>query len=112
MNTIQAVAATIALAALATIADYFLKLASTEARMFANRWFVAGCLIYAAGAFGWVYVLQSLKLATIGLIYSVGTVLLLAALGYFVFNERLNNFEIAGIAFGIASIVLLSKFSN
>ena len=100
----------VSLAGLATLGDYFLKLASLESRVLQNKWFVVGCLIYTAGAFGWVFVLQHSKLATIGVVYSLATVLLLALLGVFVFGERLNPYEVVGIVFAILSILLLSRF--
>lgn len=112
MSTAQAVAVAFALAAFATLADYFLKLASIEARAFYNKWFVAGCIIYALGAFGWVFVLRHLKLATVGVVYSLATVMLLAALGVLVFGESLNRYEIAGIGLGVVSILLLARFGG
>lgn len=112
MSNGQAVAVALGLAAFATLADYFLKLASIEARAFSNKWFVAGCVIYALGAFGWVFVLRHLKLATVGVVYSLGTVMLLAALGAVVFGESLNRYEVAGIGFGVLSILLLARFGG
>jgi len=35
---------------------------------------------------------------------------MLAALGVFLFNESLNQYEVTGIFFAVASIVLLSRF--
>jgi multidrug transporter EmrE-like cation transporter len=37
-------------------------------------------------------------------------ILLLTAMGVFLFNESLNRYEIAGIILAIASILLLSRF--
>jgi drug/metabolite transporter (DMT)-like permease len=112
MSAAQAVAVTIGLAALATFGDYFLKLASLDTRALHSKWFVAGCCVYVLGAFGWVFVLRHLKLATIGVVYSLSTVLLLTVLGAVVFDESLNRYEVAGIAFGVLSILLLARFSG
>jgi multidrug transporter EmrE-like cation transporter len=49
-------------------------------------------------------------MSTIGVIYSLSTVLLLAALGVILFNESLNRYEVTGIFFAVASILLLSRF--
>ena len=46
-----------------------------------SGWFYVGFAVYASTAFGWVYVMRHLKLATIGAVYSVSMILLLTALG-------------------------------
>lgn len=112
MTAAHAIALTVGLAILATFGDYLLKLASQAARPFYSGWFVAGCCIYMLGAFGWIFALRHLKLATIGVVYSLSTVLLLTALGALVFGESLNRYEAAGIGFGVLSIVLLSRFGG
>ena len=54
--------------------------------------------------------MRYLKLATIGAIYSVCMILMLTSMGFLVFDETLNRYEIAGIVLAIASIILLSRF--
>ena len=99
------------IAVITVIGDWFLKLASQDGKsIFLNRWFLCGFIIYALCSFGWVLAMQHMKLATIGAVYSVSTVLLLTALGVFVFGETLNKYEMAGIACALLSIVLLSRF--
>jgi multidrug transporter EmrE-like cation transporter len=110
MNISQVVLAMVSLATLATLGDYFLKLASMESRILQNKWFIIGCIIYAASAFGWVFVLRHFKLAVVGVVFSLATVILLALLGVFVFGERLHTYEVVGIVFAIFSILLLSRF--
>jgi multidrug transporter EmrE-like cation transporter len=51
-----------------------------------------------------------MKLATIGVIYSLCMILLLAALGIVVFKERLTIGELAGIVMAVCSLILLSRF--
>lgn len=81
MSPLTAMLYMCALAGLATLADYFLKLASLQTHAVLNKWFPVGVALYAFGAFGWVFVLRHAKLATVGLVYSLATVLLLTALG-------------------------------
>lgn len=100
----------IVLAALTVFADYFLKISSLESRPFNTKSFMIGAILYGLSAFGWVVMFKHTKLSTIGVIYSLTTVLMLAALGVFVFNESINRYEVTGIVFAIASIVLLSRF--
>ncbi len=93
------------------VGDYFLKLASGEERSLRSPWFYIGFAVYASTAFGWVFVMKHLKLATIGVAYSVSMIVLLTAIGVVMFRESLNNYEIAGLVMAIASLVLLSRFS-
>jgi small multidrug resistance pump len=99
----------VGVAAVAVVGDWFLKLASQNPTPYGNRWFVGGCIIYSLCAFGWVFVMQHLKLATIGVVYSISTILMLTALGVFVFDETLTKSEWAGIACAVLSIVLLAR---
>jgi multidrug transporter EmrE-like cation transporter len=109
-NTWLAVVVTIGFSVVGVVGDYFLKLASGQDRPLASRWFYIGFLVYATTAFGWVFVMRHLKLATIGVVYSVSMVLLLTTVGVTFFRESLNYYEAAGIVLAIASLVLLVRF--
>jgi drug/metabolite transporter (DMT)-like permease len=67
--------------------------------------------VYASTAFGWVFVMRHLKLATISVVYSISMVLLLTAVGVVLFGESLNRYELAGIVLAVASLVLLVRFA-
>jgi len=101
----------VAIAVVTVLGDYYLKLASQLSSPYLNRWFFTGLLIYSASAFGWVYAMRHMKLATVGIVYSLSTVLLLAALGVVIFREPLNRYEIVGICLGALSIVLMVRFA-
>ncbi len=98
------------LSIICVIADYFLKRASEVDTPYYNYWFAVGFILEASTAFGWVYVMRHIKLATLGAISSVFIALLLVALGVIFFNETLDTKEIIGIFLAIASIVMLSRF--
>jgi multidrug transporter EmrE-like cation transporter len=100
----------VAMSCFGILGDYFLKRASGAERPLATRWFLLGLALYSSTAFAWVFVMRHLKLATIGVIYSVCMILLLAGMGVFLFEEKLNAYEVAGIVLAIASILLLSRF--
>jgi len=102
---------TIAFSMIGVLGDYFLKLASTRVEPLRTGWFYLGFVLYASTAFGWVYVMRHLKLATISVLYSVSMVLLLTAVGVVVFRESLNHFELAGIVLAVASLILLMRFA-
>jgi drug/metabolite transporter (DMT)-like permease len=92
------------------LGDYFLKKASAEERPITTPTFLVGILLYASTAFAWVYLMRYLKLATIGVVYSVCMILMLTAMGVLFFEESLNRYEVAGIVLAIGSILLLSRF--
>jgi drug/metabolite transporter (DMT)-like permease len=106
-----AVAVTIAFSVIGVVGDYFLKLASTREQPLRTGWFYLGFVLYASTAFGWVFVMKYLKLATISVLYSVSMVLLLTAIGVLLFRESLNSFEVAGMILAMASLVLLTRFA-
>ncbi|MEI6493404.1 MAG: transporter [Verrucomicrobiota bacterium] len=103
--------ATIGLSFLCVGADYLLKRASAFPQPYKSPWFIVAVFIEASTAFGWIYVMQHIKLATLGAFYSVSIVLLLALLGVTVFNESLSSREYLGIGFAILSLVLLGRFN-
>jgi len=110
-GTQSAVIVTVAFSLIGVVGDYFLKLASTRDQPLRTGWFYIGFALYASTAFGWVFVMKYLKLATISVLYSVSMVLLLTAVGVMFFRESLNYSELAGIALAVASLVLLMRFA-
>jgi drug/metabolite transporter (DMT)-like permease len=106
-----AVLVTIAFSVIGVLGDYFLKLASAREQSLRTGWFYLGFALYASTAFGWVFVMKHLKLATISVLYSVSLVLLLTAIGVVLFRESLNYFEVIGIVLAVVSLVLLMRFA-
>jgi multidrug transporter EmrE-like cation transporter len=98
------------MSAVGIIGDYFLKRASAEPNPLACWRFFVGLVLYSSTAFAWVFVMRHLKLATIGVIYSICMILLLTAMGVLFFEETLSRSEIAGIVFAILAVVLLGRF--
>ena len=110
MKNALAVVVTIAFSVVGVVGDYLLKLASARDQPLRSRWFYIGFAVYASTAFGWVFVMRHLKLATIGVVYSVSMIVLLTGIGAVFFRESLNAYEIAGLVMAIASLVLLVRF--
>ena len=106
-----AVLITITFSVIGVLGDYFLKLASGRQQPLRTSWFYLGIALYASTAFGWVFVMKHLKLATISVLYSVSMVLLLTAIGVVLFRESLNYFEVIGIVLAVISLVLLMRFA-
>jgi small multidrug resistance pump len=110
-NRALAVIVTIAFSVVGVVGDYLLKRASETANPMHSRWFYVGFAVYASTAFGWVFVMRHLKLATIGVVYSVSMILLLTTIGIVFFREPLNRFEIAGLVMAVGSLILLIRFA-
>jgi multidrug transporter EmrE-like cation transporter len=93
------------------VGDYFLKLSANEIDSFRTWQFWLGAALYPLTAAGWMIAMKHLPLATIGVYYSVLTILLLTALGVFVFRETLTGRELLGIGLALTSLGLMAKFS-
>jgi drug/metabolite transporter (DMT)-like permease len=106
-----AVVVTVAFSVVGVLGDYFLKLASREEDSLRTPWFYVGFALYAATAFGWVFVMKHLKLGTISVLYSVSMVVLLTAVGVVIFREALNYYEVAGLLMAIGALILLVRFA-
>lgn len=106
-----AILVTIAFSAIGVVGDSFLKLASAEEVPWRSRWFLVGFAFYASTAFGWVFVMKHLKLATIGVFYSVAMIVLLTTVGAVFFGERISGWELVGILMGVGSLVILGRFA-
>jgi multidrug transporter EmrE-like cation transporter len=111
MKNQLAIVVTIGFSMLGVLGDYLLKLASAQKNPLKSPWFLVGFAVYASTAFGWVFVMRHLKLATIGAVYSVSMILLLTAIGSVAFREPLNAYEVTGLVMAIGSLILLTRFA-
>ena len=111
MKTNVPILVTIGFSVVGVVGDYLLKLASSQGQPLRSKWFYLGFAVYASTALGWVYVMRHLKLATIGVVYSISMILLLTVVGVVGFRERLNVYEITGIALAVVSLGLLMRFA-
>ena len=92
--------------ALTVLADVLIKKASDQNQLW-SAFFVAGALIYGLSAFGWFYALRSLNLATLGGVYSLSTVVMIALAGVVLFQEKLQPAEIGVLVVAVISIIVL-----
>lgn len=105
----QAIAVTILFSAIGTLADYYLKIASGKPTPLGSWQFLLGLALYASTAFGWVFVMQHLKLAAVGVLYTCTMLVMLAGVGYFAFGEKLSPREWIGFALALLSVALLVR---
>ena len=99
----------VGLAAVGVLGDFFIKLSGQGP--VSVRYFTAGILVYAATAFGWFFVMQHVKLSTLGVYYALTTVLLLTLVSIFYFKESLNGYEVVGIFLALVSLALMGRFA-
>jgi drug/metabolite transporter (DMT)-like permease len=110
-KTIIAIILAIFLGIVGVAGDFFIKLAGSGLKTPVIKWFIIGSAIWASSAFGWYFVYKYMKLSTAGVFYAISTVLFLACISIFYFKEKLNIYEIIGIAAAIISLILLKRFS-
>ena len=105
----QAIGVTILFSAIGVLADYYLKIASGKPSSLTSWQFLLGLTLYASTAFGWIFVMQHLKLAAVGVLYTSTMLVMLAGVGYFAFGEKLSLREWLGFALAILSVFLLVR---
>jgi len=92
---------------LTVVADYALKHASLKVSPFVSGWFVAGALLYACTAIGWISLMRTYDLAQIAVLYSSSTIIALTAVGIVYFGETLSLKQVVGIAAALLSVLLM-----
>jgi drug/metabolite transporter (DMT)-like permease len=93
---------------LAVIGDFFIKLATGHADGMKSVMFMFGAGLYGVTAIGWFILMRSHSLAAISVFYSAASILLLGALGFFVFKEAFGLREVVGVSLAIASVVVMA----
>ena len=71
-----ALAIVVLFSALTVLADVLIKKAADQNQLW-SVFFFGGAVVYGLSAFGWLYALRTLNLATLGGIYSLSTVICL-----------------------------------
>ena len=108
----RGLALALVLSGVGVAADAVLKIASSRAQPFVTAWFGLGCLLTAVFAIGWVLLMQSMKIATAGIVYAVASALLLVLIGVVFFDERLSPSEITGVAMALGAVALLGRLTG
>lgn len=91
--------------------DYLIKLAADAGSPVHSRLVLAGCLLYAGSALLWYFSLLHISLAQAGVAFSMISLVALALLGVFVFDEPLHLREIAGIGCALLAMVLMVRIA-
>ena len=93
-------------------ADTVLKMASLQRNPFTSLPFVGGCVLSILFAVIWVHLMQTLKMATAGLIYAVASTLLLVLISVTYFSERLSVSEVTGVGMAMGALLLLQRVAD
>jgi multidrug transporter EmrE-like cation transporter len=112
MSKMQVVLLVAVVCAVGALADAALKLASHETNLLRSKWLFIGLGLSLMFALSWIVLMREMKIATAGVLYGVGSAVLLCLVGVFVFEEKLSINEIAGIAAGTLSILLLGRATD
>jgi drug/metabolite transporter (DMT)-like permease len=107
---ISSAALIVVLGGVGVLGDVCIKRAADSSQV-DLRYFAAGATIYLVTATGWLLVMRSVKLITIGPLYAISTILLLTIAGM-VLGERIRPAEILGICLAVASVALLARFGG
>ena len=99
------------LSAITVLADSFIKHSSIQTAFAGWKYLVLGAFIYGATAFGWFFVMRKMKLSTLGVIYALSCVVLLALVSVFYFKEKISSIEIVGIVLAVISILIMARFA-
>jgi small multidrug resistance pump len=106
-----AVAVTLGLCAVSVVGDFFLKRASDRAIPFSSWSFWVGFALYSSTAFGWIFVMRRLRFASLGVTYSLATILLLTAVGTLFLGETIRRQDVLGILFAVVAVGLLARLA-
>ncbi|HRY31103.1 MAG TPA: transporter [Candidatus Paceibacterota bacterium] len=110
-STLIAFVIGIGLSAITVFADMLIKQASLQKAFSGWRLLVLGAFIYALTALGWFFVMRKIKLSTLGVLYGVSCIILLALISTLFFKEKLFLAEILAIILAILSLFVLSRFA-
>ncbi|WP_428925647.1 hypothetical protein [Marinibacterium sp. SX1] len=87
--------------------DYCIKLSTHHPSGLGSGLFWIGLVLYGLPAFGWFVLMRSHSLASVAVLYSSATLVLLAGLGWLVFNEPFGSRQVAGLGLALAAVVVM-----
>ena len=99
----------VAVAAATLVSDYFIKAAALSATGIHNPLLTIGAVIYGLTAIGWFFLMRSHSLAMVAVIYTAMTTIVLAGMGYFLFDEGFRARDGIGVALAILTLSIMYK---
>ena len=90
------------------LGDYAIKVSGQRPAGLLSFEFAAGMILYSLPAIGWFFLMKNHTLAVIGVMYSASTIMLLVALGVFVFKEPFGMRDAAGVGLAVLAVVVMN----
>ena len=91
------------------VGDYYIKTASLSPAGIQSPRLAVGSIIYGLTAVGWFFLMRSHSLAMVAVIFTAMTTIVLAGMGYFLFDEGFRSRDGIGIALAILAIAIMYK---
>ena len=101
----------IGLSLLTVLADVLIKEASLQSAFSGWQLLTLGAIIYGSTALGWFFVMRTVKLSTLAVLYAMSCIIFLVLVSVFYFKEKISSIETFGIALAIISLLILSRFA-
>lgn len=90
-------------------ADLIFKIAADQGRAITHPLVLSGCVLYAISGLIWFGAMQHIGLAQAGIAYAMLSLLALASVGYFWFNEPFGMRELGGVSCALVAMVLMVR---
>ena len=91
------------------VGDYFIKTAALSPAGIHNPRLAIGAIVYGLTALGWFFLMRSHSLAMIAVIFTAMTTVVLAGMGYFLFDEGFRARDGIGVALAILALISMYK---
>jgi multidrug transporter EmrE-like cation transporter len=111
LSTNFALSLAVILSLLTILGDILIKNSSLKDNFIGWKLLVIGSIIYGLTAFGWFFVMRSIKLSTLGVWYALFCMLGLTLISVFFYQEKLNIIEVIGIILACISVILMARFA-
>jgi multidrug transporter EmrE-like cation transporter len=99
----------VAVAAATLIGDYFIKTAALSQAGIHNPRLAIGAVIYGLTAIGWFFLMRSHSLAMVAIIFTAMTTVVLAGMGYYLFDEGFRARDGIGLALSVLALTVMYK---
>ncbi len=97
----------VVVAAATWVGDYFIKTAALSTAGIHNPRLAIGAIVYGLTAIGWFFLMRSHSLAMVAVIFTAMTTVVLAGMGYFLFDEGFRARDGIGIALAILALTIM-----
>lgn len=96
-------------AAATLVGDNFIKTAALSPTGIHSPRLGIGAVIYGLTAIGWFFLMRSHSLAMVAVIFTAMTTVVLAGMGYFLFDEGFRARDCIGVALAILALAIMYK---